>query len=749
MFKKTAYFVPVVLLLSFAVTGAFADMVAYYPMDEGAGTLIKDFSGFGHDGEAQTEPNWVDSATNFGKAIYFDGADPTPYWINCGRWNPSEETGELSVTCWIKWAGINGSWQGIVGKRDGWDVVDNVAQTMWYLEVSTNGDMKFSSRGDDILDTQFGQIPPENEWCHLGVSFDGTDIALFVDGEQVESFVQVGGIEDPSAKFQFGPKTDSTITIGCDNLGGANAFWGTIDEVRLFNEALSQDDISYAMFDVGVPAGLARAPKPKNEQKEVARDTALGWRAGLTAVTHDLYFGTDFNDVNEATPDDPRGVLIQQGMTDNNYEPPNLLEFDRTYYWRVDEINDLDPNAPWRGDVWSFTVADYDVLDDFESYDEENIIYEIWEDYYVNNTGMTVGYFDPPYIEREQVHGGKKSMPLKYDNDGTVNEETTLETSGTLFYSQAERQLPETQDWTQYGLESLSLWLKGYPAYSSSFAEEPGGKYTITAAGADIWNTADEFHFAYKELASNQTVTIIAKVESLEPINKDSKAGIMIRDSLEPGARNAALLLTPDPEKGLRFQTRVNTDGGTARGDNDMDPNAMAPYWLKLERAPAGIIRTGYSVDGENWESFSLKVVTMTSPIYIGLAVTSHDSAQTCEAVFSNVTIDGTGGEKPWSAQDIGIPVNDPQPVYAVLNGNTGAAVYHDDPNASLISSWTEWNIPLQKFADKGADLTNVSSVGIGVGDIGSQEPAGEGMLYIDDIRLYIPRETAEPNSPE
>ncbi len=739
---KLLFLISFVLVLSFSISSTFGDMVAYYPMDEGSGMLVKDFSGYGHDGVALVEPAWVDSIPNFGKALYFDGTDPTPSWINCGTWNPSEETGELTVACWIKWDGNNSSWQGVVAKRDGWDEVS----TMWYIEIyAPHASISFSSRGEEIIAAVFGQEVPEEEWVHLCVAFDGTNIELYMDAEIMEEKEMHVNGSKKEANFQFGPKSDATILIGCSNPGGSNGFFGTIDDVRLYDTALTQEDVQDVMFDVGLPPGLSRAPKPKNMQTEVLRDTNLRWRGGMFAVTHDLYFGEDFNDVNEAGIDDPRGVLTQQDMTETTYEIQGLLEFEKTYYWRVDENNDLDPNSPWRGNVWSFTIANYDLLEDFESYNETNIIYETWEDYYVNNTGMTVGYFDAPYIEEEIIHGDKKSMPLYYDNDGTVNEGTALEQSGTSYYSEAERQLT-AQDWTQDDLESLSLWFKGRPAYSSSFTEDPAGVYTIAAAGADIWNVADEFHFAYKELAANQTVTIVAKVESLDPINKDSKAGIMIRDSLEPGAKNAALLLTPDPEKGLRYQTRVNTDGGTTRGDNDLDPNAMAPYWLKIERASGGIIRTGYSEDGSTWKSFSLKVVSMTSPVYVGLAVTSHETAEVCEGVFSNVTISGTGSEQPWSAQDVGIQINDPQPLYVYLNGNANASIYYDDPNASLISQWTEWNIPLQSFADNGVDLTNVDSLGIGVGNRDNQQPAGEGRIYIDDIRLYIPRDTVDPN---
>ncbi|MBN2181923.1 MAG: hypothetical protein JW715_08400 [Sedimentisphaerales bacterium] len=485
----------------------------------------------------------------------------------------------------------------------------------------------------------------------------------------------------------------------------------------------------------------AYSPNPANGQKDVEIDADLSWRKGIFGDTHNVYFGTDFNDVNEASPTDPRGVLVMENLPDTSYEL-DTLEYGKTYYWRVDEVNaPPDTSTIYKGNVWSFTVRNFLTVDNFEDYDANNIIYNVWSDYYVNNTGMTVGYFDPPYIEKTTVHTGSQSMPLYYDNDGTVNEGTALEQTGTLFYSDAERRFDDAQDWTANQVESLSLWYKGYPENVGSFVEEPAGTYTMAAAGTDIWDTADEFHFAYKELAENQNLIIIAKVESIDSdnSNKDTKAGIMIRDSLDPGARNTTLLLTPDPEKGLRFQNR-STDGGvTTREDEDMDPNAMPPYWLKIERAKAGIVRAYRSPNGSDWEQFSIRVVQMQSPIYVGLAVTSHDTTKACEAKFSNVSFDVASlSSQPWKHQDIGIISNELEPMYVVLNGN--AAVYNEeDPSAALKTEWTPWEIPLQKFADQGVNLTNISSIGIRFGDKGSNQPGGHGNIFIDDIRLYRP----------
>jgi hypothetical protein len=700
-------------------------------MNEGSGRVIRDLSGFGHPGETLVEPAWVDGQTGFGKALYFDGSQPQPAWVNCGTWNPSEETGQLSVACWVKWDGTNGAWQGMVAKRDGWDGTVDTAPLMWFLEVSTNGDLKFERTG---LPVQFGAVLPIGEWSHVAVAFDGTTIRLYIDAE-----------EKNSAEFSFGPKKDATVMIGADNLGGANGFNGTIDEVRLYDMALTQDDIGDVMFDTGSNPEISRAPKPKDKMTEVARDVILKWGPGLYADKHNVYFGTSFEDVNIASVDDQRGVLVRQGLQDASHDPDGLLDYGQKYYWRVDEVNDMDPNSPWRGNVWSFTVRNYILLDDFENYtaSEPNRIFDVWLDYSVNSTGMTVGYFDAPYIEQSanNVHGGKKSMPLNYDNDGTVNEGTTYQKSGMLTYSQVERKWTTPQNWIE-DANSLSLWFLGYAAYRGYFMEQPAGIFTMKASGADIWKTADQFHFAYKEVTSG-ACSIIAKVESMDPINKDTKAGIMIRDSLDPGSANVLLFITPTYENGVRYQYRSTANGTSFRDTIDTEPNLMAPYWFKLERTSGGLLRAYRSPDPATvpWKQFSLRTITMTMPIYIGLTVTSHDVTKVCEARFSNVSFpnNATLTAQAWTDIDIGIISNENEPMYVAVNG---VAIYHENPNAALIDVWTNWSIPLKKFSDIGVDLTRVNSFGIGLGNKSNQQAGSQGKIYIDDIRLYVPTVT-------
>ncbi|HCO92775.1 MAG TPA: hypothetical protein DIU00_02290, partial [Phycisphaerales bacterium] len=169
-----------------------------------------------------------------------------------------------------------------------------------------------------------------------------------------------------------------------------------------------------------------------------------------------------------------------------------------------------------------------------------------------------------------------------------------------------------------------------------------------------------------------------------------------------------------------------------------------APYWVKLERDVAGNFRGYYSANGSAWQqmSWNPRNISMSSNVYIGLAVTSHNTDAICEAKFSNVTITGTVGPQ-WTSQDIGMLSNDAEPVYIVVSNSTGApaVVYHDNPSATTMDTWTEWVIPLSTLADQGINLTNVDRIAIGLGTQGNMTiPGGSGKMYIDDIRLYQPR---------
>jgi len=102
---------------------------------------------------------------------------------------------------------------------------------------------------------------------------------------------------------------------------------------------------------------IASNPVPSDRQKSVAPDIKLNWTPGDLAASHDVYFGTNFDDVNDANNTLWEGVSAYKGNFDVNSYDPCGLGICRAYYWRVDEVNG--PNV-WRGEVWRFTTCDAD-----------------------------------------------------------------------------------------------------------------------------------------------------------------------------------------------------------------------------------------------------------------------------------------------------------------------------------------------------------------------------------------------------
>jgi len=355
-----------------------------------------------------------------------------------------------------------------------------------------------------------------------------------------------------------------------------------------------------------------------------------------------------------------------------------------------------------------------------------------------NGTGAAVGdETTSSYTEEVIVNSGRQSMPVAYDNNK----------QGYSKYSEVELMLTDPRDWTKDGVAELSLWFRGFPGSAGSFVESPAGTYTMTGSGTDIWDVSgigtgyhDEFHFAYKTLTG--AGSIVARVQSVENTNGWAKAGVMIRESLGADSVHAMMVVTP--ASGVSFQRR-NATGDTSASDTT--GGITAPYWVKIERDLAGNFTAYHSANGTAWEMQGTPDnISMGSNVYIGLALTSHDDALTCEAVFSNVTITGSVGPQ-WANQDVGISSNAAEPLYVALsNANgTSAVVVNDDPAAATIDTWTEWVIPLSAFADQGIVLTDVDKIAIGLGTRGNMTIAGgSGKMFFDDIRLYRTREVAE-----
>jgi hypothetical protein len=497
------------------------------------------------------------------------------------------------------------------------------------------------------------------------------------------------------------------------------------------------------------PPIRANSPSPGNRATGTKLEQILSWGAGDYAASHEVYFGTDEDAVKNATKDSPE-FKGTKALGDETYDPGKLAWY-TTYYWRIDEVNSVNPDSPWPGTLWSFTTGDFLLIDNFEDYNaEENQIWYSWHDglgygvpgidpYFAgNSTGAAVGdETTASYTEETIVHSGRQSMPVVYDNNK----------QGFANYSETELTLTTPRDWTEEGVAELSIWFRGLPASVGSFTESPAGTYTITATGWDIAGTADAFHYAYKML--NGVGSIEAKVLSVGNTDQWAKAGVMIRESLDAGSKFAAVYITPG--MGCRFQERRDTDIDVVSDSSiatDEQIAITAPYWVRLERDIAGNFTAYYSSNGTNWQAMAWNPqnILMDSNVYIGLALSAHNADATCEAQYSNVQTTGAVSGQ-WTSQDVGIESNSPEPLYVAVSNATGtsAVVVNDDANAATTDVWTEWVIPLQAFTDQGINLTNVDSIAIGLGTQGNTtNPGGSGKMYFDDIRLYRPRDAAE-----
>jgi regulation of enolase protein 1 (concanavalin A-like superfamily) len=162
-------------------------------------------------------------------------------------------------------------------------------------------------------------------------------------------------------------------------------------------------------------------------------------------------------------------------------------------------------------------------------------------------------------------------------------------------------------------------------------AAEQGGAFTLDGSGADIWDTADGFHFAWQTLAGDGE--IVARVATLEGTHHWAKAGVMIRESLTAGSRHAFMLVSR--ARGLAFQRRTSTNGASTHTDGGA---GAAPQWVRLVRT-GNTFQAFRSADGTNWTLVGSQSISMGATTYIGLALTSHDNSSLARARFDNVTV--------------------------------------------------------------------------------------------------------------
>jgi hypothetical protein len=223
--------------------------------------------------------------------------------------------------------------------------------------------------------------------------------------------------------------------------------------------------------------GAVGSPQPVSNATDVAMNATLSWTPADSAASHQLYFGTDKEAVRAAgagSPEDKGSIALDAESYD-----PGLLEADTTYYWRVDELDSQGNTS--KGPIWVFTTGEFLLVDDFESYTDDDAageaIWQTWIDGFgIADNGAQAGYLMPPYAEQRIVHSGGQSMPLLYVNEAGVTN------------SEAVMTLTAPRDWTQANVAELSLWFRG----AAGNAAEPLYVAVSNSAGVPAVLAQDE-----------------------------------------------------------------------------------------------------------------------------------------------------------------------------------------------------------------------------------------------------------------
>ncbi len=339
------------------------------------------------------------------------------------------------------------------------------------------------------------EIVVADTYTFITTSDDG--VRLWLDDKRiVNNWTDHGTTDNPSKPIQLNPGFYSLRMEWYEQGGGAVA------QLSWQTPTLERQIIPGGALQ---PPVHARAFYPANGDVNVPQNAALIWTAGDDAVTHDVYLGQDQAAVAAATPADA-AYQGSQALGAVNFTP-GALEAGKTYYWRVDEVNNAAPGSPWKGMVWSFTTATILIVDNFEGYTNysPNRLFQTWidgvgfsEDEYFptgdpgNNSTSAVGHdiWAPSttyntIAETAVVHGGRQSMPVDFNNLNSPN------------YAEAVRTWKTAQNWTAGGADTLVLYVQGKTTNRADrlfvALEDSSGKIAVVAYTDDTAVTSPKW----------------------------------------------------------------------------------------------------------------------------------------------------------------------------------------------------------------------------------------------------------------
>jgi len=774
--NRCSFLVLVAFLIVIPAWSALAipeNLVLYWSFNEGRGTVAKDRSGNGNDGALEGGAAWVPGA--IGMALEFNGSDSLvrgphiPFnsqsfthalWVN-----PSALPGDQSVFSQYQASSAN---QGL------------------HYRITSAGVVRMGFYSND-LDLPAGTVQV-GTWYHLTFwyDFDGQNRKVYINGE-------LAG-EGAAAPY-LGTAGDTLVgTFWRPDRADRVPEWfnGMIDDVQVYGRALAEEEIQDIMLGLTDP-DLAYDPSPADEAIDVPRDTALSWTAGRSAATHDVYFGTSFDDVNDAGRADPRGVLVSQGQTETSYDSAGLLDFGTTWYWRIDEVGAAPDNTVHKGDVWSFTTEPL-------AYPVQNIVatsngsseasfgpertvdgsgLDADDRHSVNNADMWLA--DPPaegtlYIQYEfdrlyKLHEmlvwnynvefelilgfGLKNVTVEYSENGTdwtvlgdveLNQATakaTYAANTTVEFGGVPARfvrLSVNSGWGVMGQFGLSEVRFLYIPAQARQPEPADGATEVELGAALTWRSgrnaaSHEVYLGTDPAALTLSGTVDSPTFAPEGIEFGSTYYWQIVEVNEADA------VTAWPGEVWTFSTQEYAliDGFETYND-DVDAkttifDTWIDGWTNDTGATVGYLNAPFAerkIVHSGKQSMPMAYDNSAAPFY-SEAERTFDTAQ-------DWTV---GGADSLRLYFCGAAANSAQTLYVTLADSAGrtATVSGTDPQAVQATEWQEWRIALSEFG--GVTLSRVQTLVIGVGNRAAPAAGGTGIVYIDDIGFGRPA-TAE-----
>ena len=565
------------------------------------------------------------------------------------------------------------------------------------IEVPGSATYTFHTQSDDGIRLWVNNVQIINNWTDHSNTHDSGDIAL------------TGGLQYEIMLEYYDAGGDAVCELS----------WST---PTLTREAIPSQYLS-------VERSYARRPDPADGT--ILRETwvSLEWTAGDYAVSHDVYFGDNFDDVNDGTGET---FYVNQGDTYfvvgfPGFPYPDGLVPGTTYYWRIDEV---DPSNTYKGNVWSFAIAPKTAFDPDPADGAE---------------------FVDPNAELSWEPGFGAMLHYVYfgDNFNDVNDATGGPPSGVATHTPGPLELERVYYWRVDEFDRLAthkgdVWSFTTPGAIGS-PNPPNDATDARITPTLSWNPGDSAASHQVYFGSDEEV--VRNADTTSPEYKGTKA--LGAEKYDPGKLewdttyywrvDEVNNLNPDsPWVGnvWSFTTADFLTVDDFEDYNDYPPDEIWSTWVDGYGIPANGATVGYPDPDWYQDEHYVEIVIVhggrqSMPYFYDNALGNSEATMTLVSV-RDWTENGVSILTIWFSGDAS---NAAVPMYVVLNGS--AVVYHDNPNAAQIDTWTEWTIDLQAFADQGVNLTNVNSIGIGFGDRSSPQAGGSGVVYFDDIRLY------------